>query len=302
MTDKIKLSILSLFLIVLAGCNKNPDRSDLVINEVVVENIDGYTNEFGERHAWIEIYNNTTRTLDLSSIFITNDPNNPKKYAVPRGDNKTALAPHQQVVFWADNKPSNGTFHLNFELDPNKENYIALYEADGETLIDELIIPAGMQANQSYGYEVDGTQNDISGNNLAKVLPKVTPNSNNFVEGENAKIIALKESDPWGGLITLTSMFVVFSGLFLLYIAFYITGNLSKWLTKRKAVESGKNMTKSEDHELSGEVIAAISAAIHEMNQDVHDIESAILTIDEVKRNYSPWSSKIYGLRQTPKR
>lgn len=301
MTDKIKLSIIALFLIVLTGCNVNPERSELVINEVVVENIDGYTNDFGETHAWIEIYNNTTRTLELSSIFITNDPNNPKKYAVPRGDNKTAVAPHQQVVFWADNKPSNGTFHLNFELDPNKENYIALYEADGETLIDELTIPAGLKPNQSYGYGNDGVQNDKAGS-LAQILTNVTPGSKNFVEGENTKILALKENDPWGGLMTLTSMFVVFSGLFVLFIAFYITGNIAKWFTKRKAQESGKTIVEDDDHELSGEVLAAISAAIYEMDQDVHDIESTILTIDEVKRKYSPWSSKIYGLRQIPKK
>ena len=85
MTEKFKLSILILSVLLLAGCNEKFDRSDLVINEVVVENIDGYTNEFGERHAWIEIYNNTTRTLELSSIFITNDPNDTKKYAVQIG-------------------------------------------------------------------------------------------------------------------------------------------------------------------------------------------------------------------------
>lgn len=300
MTDKIKLSIIALLLVVLAGCNEKVDRSDLVINEVVVENIDGYTNDFGEKHGWIEIYNNTTRTMELSSIFITNDHNNPKKYAVPRGDSRTEVAPQQQVVFWADNKPSNGTFHLNFELDPTKENYIAIYEADGETLIDELTIPAGMLANQSYGYEKDGIKNDKTGN-LATVLPNVTPNSNNFVEGENPKILALKENDPWGGLMTLTSMFVVFSGLFILFVAFNFTGNIAKWFTKRKAIESGKIVVE-DDHELSGEVLAAISAAIYEIKQDAHDIESTILTIDEVKRTYSPWSSKIYGLRQIPKR
>ncbi|NLA62200.1 MAG: lamin tail domain-containing protein [Bacteroidales bacterium] len=300
MTDKIKLSIIALLLIVLAGCNEKVDRSDLVINEVVVENIDGYTNDFGEKHGWIEIYNNTTRTMELSSIFITNDHNNPKKYAVPRGDSRTEVAPQQQVVFWADNKPSNGTFHLNFELDPTKENYIAIYEADGETLIDEITIPAGMLANQSYGYEKDGIKNDKTGN-LATVLPNVTPNSNNFVEGENPKILALKENDPWGGLMTLTSMFVVFSGLFILFVAFNFTGNIAKWFTKRKAIESGKIVVE-DDHELSGEVLAAISAAIYEIKQDAHDIESTILTIDEVKRTYSPWSSKIYGLRQIPKR
>jgi Na+-transporting methylmalonyl-CoA/oxaloacetate decarboxylase gamma subunit len=301
MTEKFKLSILILSVLLLAGCNEKFDRSDLVINEVVVENIDGYTNEFGERHAWIEIYNNTTRTLELSSIFITNDPNDTKKYAVPRGDEKTLVRPHQQAVFWADNKPSNGTFHLNFKLDPNKENYIALYEADGETLIDEMTIPAGMLANQSYGYEEDGIKNDKTGN-LATVLARATPNSNNFVEGENPKIIALKENDPWGGIMTVTSMFVVFMALFSLFLAFKFTGKTAKWLTRRKALESGRIVVEDADHELSGEVLAAISAAIYEMEQDVHDIESTILTIDEVKRKYSPWSSKIYGLRQIPKR
>ena len=300
MTDKIKLSILVLSLILLTGCNKKVDRSDLVINEVMVVNENSYTDDFGERHAWIEIYNNTTRTQELSSIFITNDRNDPKKYAVPRGDIKTAVKPHQHAVFWADNKPSNGTFHLNFKLDPNKENYIGLFEADGETVIDEITIPAGMLANQSYGYEKDGVKYDESGY-LAKVLTRVTPSSNNFVEGENPKILALKANDPWGIIMTITAMFVVFMALFSLFIAFKFTGNAAKELTKRKAIESGQEIAEAGGNELSGEVLAAISAAIFEMDQDVHDIESTILTIDEVKRKYSPWSSKIYGLRQLPK-
>lgn len=300
MTDKIKLSILVLSLILLTGCNKKVDRSDLVINEVMVVNENSYTDDFGERHAWIEIYNNTTRTQELSSIFITNDRNDPKKYAVPRGDIKTAIKPHQHAVFWADNKPSNGTFHLNFKLDPNKENYIGIFEADGETVIDEITIPAGMLADQSYGYVQDGVKYDESGH-LAKVLARVTPGSNNFVEGENPKIVALKQNDPWGIMMTITAMFVVFMALFMLFIAFKFTGNFAKGLTKRKAIQSGKKIADVGENELSGEVLAAISAAIFEMDQDVHDIESTILTIDEVKRKYSPWSSKIYGLRQLPK-
>ncbi len=300
MTDKIKLSILVLSIILLTGCNKKVDRSDLVINEVMVVNESSYTDDFGERYAWIEIYNNTTRTQELSSVFITNDRNNPRKYAVPRGDIKTAVKPHQHAVFWADDKPSNGTFHLNFKLDPNKENYIGIFEADGETVIDEITIPAGMLADQSYGYEQDGIKYDESGH-LAKVLTRVTPGSNNFVEGENPKIVALKQNDPWGIMMTITAMFVVFMALLMLFIAFKFTGNFAKGLTKRKAIQSGKQLAEADSNELSGEVLAAISAAIVEMDQDVHDIESTILTIDEVKKTYSPWSSKIYGLRQLPK-
>lgn len=300
MTEKIKLSILILVLVLFASCNKKVPTSDLVINEVMVLNDDSYTDDFGEKHAWIEIYNNTTRMQDLSSIFITNDKNDKKKYAVPRGDIKTDLAPLQHTVFWADDNPYRGTFHLNFKLDPNKENYIGLYEADGSTLIDEMIIPAGMLANQTYGYEMDGIKYDETGH-LAKLLTRVTPSGNNFVEGENPKLIALKENDPWGIMLTITAMFVVFMGLALLFISFKFTGKLAKVLTKRKAVESVKVSPEVDVHELSGEVLAAISAAIYEMDQDVHDIESTILTIDEVKRKYSPWSSKIYNLRQLPK-
>lgn len=42
--------------------------------------------------------------------------------------------------------------------------------------------------------------------------------------------------------------------------------------------------------------------ALHEFMNDAHDVEDMILTINKVKRTYSPWSSKIYTLRQTPKR
>ena len=51
----------------------------------------------------------------------------------------------------------------------------------------------------------------------------------------------------------------------------------------------------------SGEVIAAIAAALVE-HLDAHDRESTILTINKVRRAYSPWSSKIYGLRELPNR
>ena len=43
-----------------------------------------------------------------------------------------------------------------------------------------------------------------------------------------------------------------------------------------------------------------IAMAMHEMQSDVHDVEDTVLTITRVKRSYSPWSSKIYTLRETP--
>lgn len=61
----------------------------------------------------------------------------------------------------------------------------------------------------------------------------------------------------------------------------------------KKPVETKK----ISDEPISGELNAAISAAIHlYVNENYHDEESAILTIEQVSRRYSPWSSKIYSV------
>ena len=51
---------------------------------------------------------------------------------------------------------------------------------------------------------------------------------------------------------------------------------------------------------ISGEVTAAISTALMLHFREIHDFESTVITIKKVQKPYSPWSSKIYGLRQYP--
>ncbi len=225
-----------------------------------------------------------------------------RKISYPKGDIRTSISPHQHGLFWADNEPFNGTFHLNFTLDPTEENYIALYDNDGKTLLDEIVIPAGMLADQTYGYVQDGVKYDEKGNIAATHLNRVTPNSNNAILEENPKVANLKENDTWGGImITITSMLVVFSGLVALYFFFKFSGNLAKRVSEKNVAKSGTlSAARSQSH-MSGEVLAAISAAIYDLKENQHDIESTILTIDRVKRNYSPWNAKRQSLRELPR-
>lgn len=51
-----------------------------------------------------------------------------------------------------------------------------------------------------------------------------------------------------------------------------------------------------------GEELAAIAMALYQYSEDLHDIENTIITINRQATFYSPWSSKIYGLRQIPNR
>ncbi len=116
------------------------------------------------------------------------------------------------------------------------------------------------------------------------------------------------ENDPFGLMMALIGMGIVFTILLILFLVFSNTPKLFTTEFKEKMqsfFSSNKKVSnlqpevikgpKPED--LSGEVNAAIGAAIHLYRSELHDYEDTVLTINKVSRTYSPWSSKIYGLR-----
>ncbi|MDR1518141.1 MAG: OadG family protein [Dysgonamonadaceae bacterium] len=271
------------------------------LNEILVVNEDNFVDDYGQRNGWVELFNNSPATVNIAGCYLTDDKNNPKKYMIPKGDMKTQIKPRQHVLFWADDKASRGTFHLNFELDKEKENYIGFYNTDGLTLIDEVVVPVGQKADVSYGLDLDGTGKWLT-------LTKVTPDTNNKTLDTNDKIENFQHNDSRGFGMTIAAMFVVFAGLMLLFLMFKLVGKIATNMSKRRALQAkgmtaaatGENLGEEED--VSGEVIAAISAALYQIENDAHDWENTILTIRNITRNYSPWSSKIHILRHLPRK
>jgi Na+-transporting methylmalonyl-CoA/oxaloacetate decarboxylase gamma subunit len=283
----------------------------LRINEILVTNETNYQDDYGIHSAWIEIFNTSFGTVDVAGCYLTDDPNNPKKYSIPKGDVLTKIPPRQHLLFWADAMPWRGTFHLSFELDPSKENYIALYNTDGTTLIDSVTIPAGtLLSDQSWARSMDGNGEwEVRGarNGAEGDYWYVTPSTNNITLDSNEKIEKFEKHDSAGVGMTVTAMSVVFCALILLYISFRIIGKVSVRVSKRNAMKAHGVTDHDEAKEKrfgerSGEEFAAIAMAMHEMLSDVHDIEDMVLTINKVKRNYSPWNSKIYMVREQPAR
>lgn len=126
------------------------------------------------------------------------------------------------------------------------------------------------------------------------------------VKASNAdKIEHFKEYDPYGFVMALLAMSVVFCALLVLCLSFICVGKISEMIAKRNKLKAHgieapvREELKSQKGD-SGEEIAAIAMALYE-HINAHDDESTILTINKVERTYSPWSSKIYSLRQTPK-
>lgn len=119
------------------------------------------------------------------------------------------------------------------------------------------------------------------------------------------------QNDPYGLLMALLGMGIVFIVLVILSVVFSFTPRLytfdfKTWFRNlvagKKHVADNVEVIKVQDAKataLSGEVNAAIAAAIYLYRSEMHDYENTVLTISKVSRVYSPWSSKIYGIRNT---
>ncbi|WP_329903295.1 OadG family transporter subunit [Porphyromonas pogonae] len=278
--------------------------TSLRLNEVLVSNETNFIDDYGNRHPWIEIYNSSAASVDMKGCYLTDDISNLKKYMVPKGDVLTLIKPYQHILFWADNDAIKGTFHLNFTLDPNKPNFIALIDADGKTIIDSITVPAQIPPDISYGRILDGA-GGIGNKSAWANMTKVTPSTNNVTLDSNEKIDRLKREDRSGGIMALTAILVVFLGLIILALVFKYIGKASisasqKRKSKEEAWSDGTNTQVTVSSEsVPDDVYAAIALALYEEMGDTHDQESYTLTFNRSHRTASSaWNNKALTMRQ----
>jgi Na+-transporting methylmalonyl-CoA/oxaloacetate decarboxylase gamma subunit len=158
------------------------------------------------------------------------------------------------------------------------------------------ILPRNIQIFHYKIFVMDLTQIDtIAG--AMEAVPSAIDDVNVFVD-----------HDPFGLWMALLGMGIVFLILLLLYAVFsktpqIFTFDFKGWISgmissRRKATILPEKLPgEGKAADLSGEVNAAIAVAIHLYRSEMHDYENTVLTISKVSRTYSPWSSKIYGLR-----
>ena len=324
---KIYSLILLLGVLVCASNVYAQNMSDMRLNEVLVTNTEGFEDDYGYRSGWIELFNTSYGTVDIAGCFLSTDPENLTMYMIPKGDVLTKVQPRQHILFWADGIANRGTFHLGFTLDGAKE--VIFTAADGRTVIDRVVFPA-LDTNKSYGRKMDGEgsaselgafytsyRNKLN-DKAAKAdkstehgwikMENPTPSTNNATLDGESKSSLMAKVDPFGIFMTLTAMSVTFLALIILYLVFKQIGKFHIRKKSENAVEAVKDVANKEKADTSGQVsaetYAAISMAIHMfmIENEAHDFEETILTINKVSRTYSPWSSKIYTLRETPQR
>jgi hypothetical protein len=138
-----------------------PDH--VVINEVLGSNTRlNHDRDFGAFSDWIELYNPTGSSMDLSGWHISDNPDNPDKWRMPHG---TVISPGGYLLLWADGKdlvPGETAyveftdieeivcqeFHLNFRINREQEE-VLLYNQDQEVM--DRVYLTNQERDYSFG-------------------------------------------------------------------------------------------------------------------------------------------------------
>ncbi len=276
------------------------------INEFMVKNDSSYQDQYGYRSGWIEIFNSAFNDVNIGGMYLTNDTANPKKYYISRTSTMTIIPSRGYVVFFADNHPTRGVFHLNFDLFESK--YIALYDGDGNTRVDLIAIPEDLKSksNISYGKDLDQSITRESDDNSKWVYEeRFTPGQSNEWQDKITKSQQIKELDSTGFGMAIVAMAVVFIALIFIFFLLKSFTLADKMSTKKKLkLEDAKidekpiESPKKSGTEETGEICAAIGMALHLYASQYHDEESEIVTINKTTRPYSPWSQKHLNIKR----
>lgn len=130
----------------------------LVINEIMVRNSDntGIVAPNGKAEDWIELYNFSDDTIDLSNYFLTDSIEVPIKANLPT----LRLAPKAYITLWCGNSANTGDLFLGFTLNKDSESGDVVYLFDKSIeLIDSCHFLQSDKATKkgvSYGRLPDG--------------------------------------------------------------------------------------------------------------------------------------------------
>ena len=272
--------------------------ADIRINEFSPNYNGDLINPLGNKSHWIELYNTSLVSLNVGTMYLTDDRNDLKKYQLPKSDELKISANGFLIIYLDTSKH----FHPTVASLSTETGYLALVLSDGRTIVDSVVYDPKLITDGTFlSRTIDGAGNweitDIS-----------TPLLSNDIKIYESPNEIVKRLDPYGIGISIICFFIVIIILIMLYLAFYYIWKIKRPVVKTKRVEIKKEGEdfKTEiihnEEEISSEVLATIGTALHLYLLSMHDYENGIITIKKVTKPYSPWSSKLYNLTPTPQK
>jgi hypothetical protein len=131
-------------------------NGNILINEVLASNSNYGHDSNGESDDWIELYNLTNTGINLSGLYLSDDPLDKMKWSFPIG---TAINAKDFLIIWADNDIEQSGLHTNFKISSLGDNLIF---SNGIITFDQIVLGA-QSTDISYARCPDGGVDFING-------------------------------------------------------------------------------------------------------------------------------------------
>ncbi len=154
-------------------------EAQIVINEYSCANISVFQDNYSEYEDWVELYNTSASSIDLTGYYLSDKPSNPLKWTFP----SVSIPANGHLIIYAsgNDELSGGNLHSNFKLTQMKPESIVFSDPSG-TLIETFTLMPN-QIDHSRGRTTDGaatwsvftTPTPDAANNNAKDEYATTP-------------------------------------------------------------------------------------------------------------------------------
>lgn len=135
--------------VMVANFEPIPSIDGLVLNEFST-NKSFAKDSNGEPEDWIELFNSSTQSIDISGVLITDDLAFKDKHTLSNGEAPWLLQSGAYQILWADNQLNQGKDHLSFKLSGEGEQ-IGMYHVAG---YDTMVIAALDFGSQPDGFSM----------------------------------------------------------------------------------------------------------------------------------------------------
>ena len=147
-----------LFLLGALSCNiLFTSAQSILVNEVMVGNVDVNIDPSYNYGAWVELYNPSDKSFSLSKVYISDDPNNLKKYQMPLLSGSVGAGRFRAI--WFDHYSTgnefsdNSTKQVSFKLNP-EGGTLYFSTPEGELFLEQSYPPSIPRV--SYARTTDG--------------------------------------------------------------------------------------------------------------------------------------------------
>jgi len=160
----------------------------LVINEFMADNESTVADQDGDYDDWIELFNNSPETINLSGYHMSDDATNPGLWAFP----DTTIAAGEYLIVWADKDEDQEGLHADLKLSASGETLVL--SDPNLNLLDQVNF-GQQKADTTTGRFANGTGEFI------EMLPSFGSQNTNFLMGitdveKDTNLFTLKQNYP----------------------------------------------------------------------------------------------------------